>query len=158
MFICVHLWFLMKRFAFPLQRVLEFRRQQEDLERGRLARLAAERLRLEEQAELQAEESRRTRAGCAAEAALPGSEIRLAYDGAAALLRARERSLELAREAERRRQEQLNVVLGARRRVRLLEILRARGLGRHGRLADREAEAIAGELHLAKLLRESKKV
>ncbi len=148
----------MKRFTFPLQRVLELRRQQEDMERSRLARLAAERLRLEEQAELQAEESRRTRAACASEAALPGGDVRLAYDGAAALLRARERSLELARDAERRRQDQLAVVLDARRRVRLLEILRARRLGRHGRLAAREAETIAGELHLAKLFRESKKV
>jgi hypothetical protein len=147
----------MKRFIFPLQRVLEFRRQQEEVERSRLALLAAERVRQERQAEAQGAESRRERAACAAATALPASEVRHAYEGAAALLRAREQSLHRAKQAEEKRLQQLDVVLAARLRVRLLELLREKKRFRHGRLADRELETIAGELHLAKLQRESPK-
>jgi len=147
----------MKRFRFSLQRVLEYRRQQEDLESGRLAPLAAERVRLERQAEGQGVESREVRAACAAAGALPAFMVRQAFDAAAGLLRARERSLDLAQQAEQRRLQQLEVVMEARRRVRLLELLRHKRKLRHGRAADQELEAIAGELHLAKLRRESAK-
>ena len=147
----------MKRFLFPLQRVLDYRRQQEDQEKGRLALLAAERTRLEHQADRQQIESREVRAACAAATALPAEVVRQAYESAAALRQARERSLELAREAEGKRLEQLGVVLEARRRVRLLETLRHKKSLLHRRLADRELEAIAGELHLARWQRESPK-
>lgn len=147
----------MKRFTFRLQRVLEFRRQQEDVEQGRLSLLAAERVKLERQAERQGAESREVRLACASAALLPALLVRQAYESAAALRRAREHSLGLARQAEQKRLQQLGVVLEARRRVRLLELLRDRQRFRHARSAQRELEATAGELHLAKLLRESQK-
>ncbi len=147
----------MKRFLFPLQRVLEYRRQQEALEMGRLAPLAAERVRLERQAEGQGAESREVRAACATAGPVRAIVVRQAFEAAASLLRARERSLDLARQAEHKRLQQLGVVMEARRRVRLLELLRHRRKLRHSRAADQELEAIAGELHLAKLRRESSK-
>ncbi len=147
----------MKRFRFSLQRVLEYRRQQEDLERGRLALLAAERVRLERQAEGQGVESREMRAACAAAGTLPAIVVRQAFEAGAGLLRARERSLDLAKQVEQKRLQQLGVVMEARRRVRLLELLRRKRKLRHVRAADQEMEAIAGELHLAKLRRESPK-
>lgn len=147
----------MKRFRFPLQRVLEYRRQQEDLERGRLGLLAAERVRLERQAEGQGVESREVRAACAAAGVVPALMVRQAYEVAAGLLRARERSLAQAKQAEQRRLQQLGVVMETRRRVRALELLRHKRKLRHSRAVDQEMEAIAGELHLAKLRRESPK-
>jgi flagellar export protein FliJ len=140
----------MKRFVFPLQRVLEFRRQEEEAERGRLEQLAAERARLERLAEELGEESRQERATCAGVRSLPAAELQQRYEGAAALLRARGRSLEEAKQTEGKRAEQLRIVLEARRRVRLLELLRGKKRSKHGRLADRELETLAGELYLAR--------
>jgi len=144
----------MKRFVFPLQRVLDFRQQQEEVERGRLAGLGAERRRLERQAEVQGSESRALRGAFAGRAVVEAAVLRQAFDSAESLLRGRQRSLELASIAEQRRVEQLDVVLEARRRVRLLELLRSRRRSRHRRQADREQEALAGELYLARLRRE----
>lgn len=140
----------MKRFLFSLQKVLDFRRQQEEVERGRLARLAAERARLERHAAEQGEESRRERAACARATSVPAEDLRRSYEGAATLLRARERSLEEAKQTEEKRVEQLGVVLEARRRVKLLELLREEKRFRHDRLAGRELETVAGELYLAR--------
>lgn len=148
----------MKRFQFSLQRVLEYRRQQEVLERGSLANLEAERVRLERQAEGQGVESREVRTVCAtAGESLPAIVVRQAFEAASGLLRAQERSLDLAKQAEHKRLQQLGVVMEARRRVRLLELLRHKSKSRHGREVEKEMEAIAGELHLAKLQRESAK-
>ncbi len=143
----------MKRFVFPLERVLAFRRQQEDLESGRLAALATERRRLEELAGQQRADSRLVRVRSASAVQLDALEVRQTFESAEGLLRASRRSLELAAQAEQNRLRQLAVVLEARRRVRLLELLRTKKRLRHGRLAGLEQEALAGELHLAKLTR-----
>jgi len=142
-----------KRFRFSLERVLEFRRQQEEVERALLARIATERTRLEQLAQQQQIESRELRAVCVAEGVAVGAHVRQAYDSAAALLRRRTRSLELAGQAEQLRLQQLATVLDARRRLRLLELLRDRQRRRHVRSTDRALEAAAAELYLAKLRR-----
>ncbi len=144
----------MKRFAFSLQRVLEFRRQIEERERGLLESLGTRRRRLLEQAAQHEEESRRARAEPVQRSFLAGLDLRYAYQYAQALGRARKEALAEAERVDQQRQQQLGVVIEARRNTRLLEMLRSKRLRRRLRLADREQEAIAGELHLAKLRRD----
>ena len=144
----------MKRFSFSLERVLEFRRQQEELERNRMEALAAQRLHLGQRAIEMEEQSRQARAGCAAGTGVPAIEIRQAFDYAQTLWWAREETLAQRESVERQRREQMQVVIEARRRVQLLEKLRSEQWSRHRKQADREAETLAGELHLAKLRRE----
>jgi len=147
----------MKRFTFSLERVLDFRRQQQDVERLRLEALAAERRRLEQDAVRMLEQSRSTRTECASTASLSALELRQAYEYSNALRRSRDEALGQAGRVERQRSHQQLLVVAARRNVRLLELLRTRKLARHSRLAGREQEALAGELHLAKLRREAEK-
>lgn len=148
----------MKRFSFPLRRVLEFRRQQEELEIGRVQALAGLRGRLEQQASQMREESRQWRAGCATVTHITGSELAQAFQYAHALGEAREQTLTRAEQVEMDRRRQMEVVVEARRRVRLLELLRARKFTQHARLTGREEEILATEAHLARMRREEKNI
>ncbi|HYM09663.1 MAG TPA: hypothetical protein VEU62_02980 [Bryobacterales bacterium] len=148
----------MKRFSFSLERVLEFRRQLEELERGRLQSLEARRVSLLQRAGEMAAEARLCRLRPASQAAISALDLRSAYDYAQALGRAREETLGEAARVAQQRQAQMVTVIQARRGVKLLEILRSKQLRRHMRLADREMEAVASELHLAKLGREGRPV
>lgn len=141
----------MKRFSFPLERVLEFRRQLAELEEARLHALAAARRQLLAQAVEMAKQSRLVRVEATARTAITSLELQSSYEYARALERSRQSTLDRAEQLERQRLDQLTRVLGARRDTRLLELLRAKRLRGHVRLADREAEAIAGDLYLAGL-------
>ena len=136
----------MKRFSFPLERVLEFRRQIAELEETRLQALVAARRRLLAQAVEMAGQSRLVRLEAATRAAVTTLELQSSYQYAQALERARQSTLDLAEQLERRRMDQLACVLDARRNTRLLELLRAKRLRSHTQLADREEEATAGDL------------
>ena len=145
----------MKRFRFSLERVLEFRLQQEAAERGRLAALVAERRRLEGQAEEMLETSAQARRAVLGAGLLEAAELLAAHHYAGSLLRHREAALAAARAVEQERRAQLGQVLEARRRVRLLERLRERRKREHTRQAEGEWEAAAGELHQARQRREA---
>lgn len=144
----------MKRFRFPLERVLEFRRQQEDLEWNRLYTLAAQREHLLEHSRQLEAQSRLERAQCVSSPGIAALDVRRAFDYAQALGRSRENTLQRAGELDRERKEQAQAVLQSRRKVRLLELLRGRHWALHARAADREQDALAGELHRAKMRRE----
>jgi hypothetical protein len=140
----------MTPFRFSLQRVLDWRRTQMELEEARLRQQAAAIADLDRaRAELEAE-------GIAAEIAvrewspLRGSElaalgsfrvgVRLKEGRIAALRAARERDLAGQRQA----------MLEARRRYRLLERLRDRRLEEWRAAADKELEDFAAEGYLAR--------
>ncbi len=142
----------MKRFRFPLERVLDLRRQQQDLELGRLEALAGQRAALERQAGELEELSRICRAACAATTSIEALDLRRTYDYARALEQARLQALGHAAAVEGRRREQMVRLMEARRRVRLLETLRDGLRKRHQQRADREAEAVATDLFLGRLL------
>lgn len=144
----------MKRFSFPLERVLEYRRQLEEIEIGRLHLLIAERQRLLDQAGRLGREAQRVRTEPISRPILPALELRRGYEYAESLRRSRESTLARAEVADQQRRAQLQVVIEARRNTRLLELLRAKRLRRHARLADRQQETLAGELYLAALGRE----
>ena len=144
----------MKRFRFPLDRVLQIRRRQEELERTRLETLTAERLRLERRALELEVESRQSRAGCGLGPGLPAWELRAAHDYSLALDRAREQTLRLSSQVGQQRSVQLHVLVRARRNVQLLEHLRQKQLADYHSRLDREQENFAAEIFLARLVRE----
>jgi len=146
-----------KRFSFPLQRVLEFRRQQEQAERLRLETLAVERARfLARAVELEAQ-SRDLRGECVRRQQISAVDLQQAYEYAQALGRHRELALEDATRAERQRRDQMARVFESRRRVQLLERWRARKLAQYAKRSDREQDALAMELHLGRLPRATEK-
>lgn len=136
-------------FRFRLERVLEWRRTERDVEDQRLRQIHAELERLQgEQARLQAArvtaEMEVLRAG-PVEArelvALAAYRRRLEQD--------RQRVLEQSRECRARADAQRARCLEADRRCRLLEKLRARKLAEHLLAGDREQETAAAESYLA---------
>ena len=139
----------MKRFSFPLDRVLEFRRQIQELESGKLQALAAQRGRLLDRAGEIHQQARFIRAESVSCRTAFAGELQHAHEYVQALGRARETALAQADSVERQRKQQMTVVIEARRNTRLLELLRAKRLRRHAAMAAREQEALAGELFLA---------
>lgn len=143
----------MTSFRFPLQRVLEWRRTQLEIEETRFRQATAavaevERLMAEAEA-----------AGVRAEVQIrqwrpvTGGDL-WALDGYRFHVRARERELEAAR-AERKRKAaaQQAVMLEARRRLRLLERLRERRLEEWRAAEAAELETLASESYLARWAR-----
>ena len=144
----------MKRFAFPLQRVLEWRRSRVDIEQSRLEQLLGERSRLKE-------------AAAQLEAALAGAR-RAVFEPAAAgepvdrgalaalddftLYVKHRRQLLLARRTELDQQiaAQRARLVVARRDFRLLDKLRERALAGWELEYAKELENLASELHLAR--------
>jgi flagellar export protein FliJ len=145
----------MKKFSFALDRVLDFRSQVEEAERSRLNALAAQRVRLLEEAQEKRRQSRAARLALLSRSTFPAADLKYAHDYAGSLERSREETLGRAEQVEQRRREQREIVIEARRKKRLLEILRARKLARYSKAAGREQENLIADLHLAKLNRES---
>jgi|GEM_PF-1213657 len=145
----------MKKFSFALDRVLDFRRQVEEIERSRLAALAAQRSLLLEEAQEKRRQSRAVRLTPFSRSTFPALDLQYAYNYANWLERSREAALGRAERVEQRRREQMGIVIEARRKTRLLEILRAKKLARHSQASGREQENLIADLHLAKLTRES---
>ncbi len=145
----------MQSFRFRLERVLAWRKTQLEIEESRLKQLTAELAQLErarEDLELARAAARKTLDLCAT---VDGSELETLA-----------RHLRCLREAERtlaaRRQQQAcriagqqEVVVEARRRLRLLERLRARRYNEWRAEADREMEAFSTEMFLARWNRDS---
>lgn len=139
----------MARFRFPLERVLELRRSQLEMEEMRFREAAAGVAELDRmRAELNA-------AGARAESQVrewsPVSGEDLAALGNFRLrIKQKERDIEGMR-AQRLRHlaEREASLLEARRRCRLLERLRERRLEEWRAASDREMEAMAAELYLA---------
>jgi flagellar biosynthesis chaperone FliJ len=145
----------MKKFTFSLERVLHLRQAQARIEEMKLERLYGERMAIDAQ-----EQSLRDQRGRAE------SEIRARGEAAAGELAALDafqqhvqaqvqRSRQARASCERRIQEQLHVVTGKRRDMKLLEKLKlTRQLAWKSEL-DREITQQAEETHLARWKREN---
>ncbi len=142
----------MKRFTFPLERVLRWRRTQAELEEARLAELFGEleRIRREIAAlerELAGGEEALLAAARKGEAVDPRTlafleEFRRYVRGRRRELRGSETELEW------RISEQRKALVEARRRVRILEKFKEKKFGEWRLAADREASRLADELFL----------
>ena len=140
----------MKRFEFRLERVLDWRREQADVEEARLQPLFAERRHIQaERAQLETERA-------AADSAVVALREHSSTDLAA--LDAYRRHVRAAREKLDRREgdcgarilEQRRQVLVARRRFHLLERLKERARKHWQSDFDRELETLASEAFLAR--------
>ena len=148
----------MNAFRFPLERVMDWRRQQMELEEAKLRQQAAAIAQLDRtRAQLQA-------AGIAAEidvrrwTPLAGSDL-AALGGFRRHVRDQEQQLAVQRVARAQQMSgQQQVLLEARRRYRLLERLRERRLAEWQEAVDRELETLAAESHSARLSREARRV
>ncbi len=145
----------MKRFSFRLDKALDWRRQQLELEESRYKRQAAALTDLDcTRAELEAS-AIRAEVQVRAWTPLAGRDL-----GALARFRDyvshAERTLAARRaDCERRLQEQEKVMLEARRRCRLLERLRERRWEQWRADCDRELEQFVAECFLAGIARQS---
>ena len=138
----------MQRFEFPLDRVLDWRRKQRDLEESRLASCLQllnavdkriERLR-DERASIDREPLRRS--------TIPAADL---FNLSLYHVRVRKEELELAEERRRRLQsaaEQRARVQQAQQRVKLLEKMREGRLAEYTAAASREQEQAATESYL----------
>ncbi len=140
----------MKKFEFPLSRVLDWRQTLARIEELKLERLYAELRAIESrEAELLAERSRSERAAAEARSQT-GSEL-AALDAFRRFAIAEHTRLEQLRaESKKRIADQIGVVALKRRDVRLLEHLKDRRMGEWNRDLAREIETQAGEIYLAK--------
>jgi hypothetical protein len=144
----------MSAFRFPLEKVLNWRRTQLEIEEAKLQRLVAQRLALERaRAELEA-------AGVHAEAdvrgwgSVAGGDL-AALSGFRRHVSAKEREIAGHHaECEKAIGEQRRVMVEAQRRCRLLERLRERRHADWKAAADRDLEAMATESYLARWTRE----
>ena len=147
----------MKRFSFPLDRVMEWRRTEARVEEAKLERMFAERRALDARAaELNGERLEAEKTLIAA-AASTGEEL-AAVSAFQRFSVAEQKRLAAQRvECEGRIAAQVQTVAAKRRDVRLLEKLRERGLEKWRREVNRESEALAEEAYLARWNRESRK-
>jgi len=143
----------MNSFRFPLERALEWRRRQLEIEENRFKRQAAALAELDRaRAELES-------AAIRAELQVRGWAPLLGQDLSALAgfrfdVQAKEEALAARRaEGQRRLEAQQQCMLEARRRCRLLEKLRERRWTEWRAAADRELEQFAAENYLAGLVR-----
>jgi flagellar export protein FliJ len=144
----------MTAFHFRLEKVLQWRRNQSELEEARYQQ------RIRETAELEAARSRMEAAGIGAEtqvrawSPVTGSDLAaLANYRKYVAAQGQQIALRYA-EARQRAEAQQKAMLEARRRCQLLERLRERRLAEWQAAADKELEQIAAESHLARLGRQ----
>ena len=138
----------MKQFRFELDRVLDWRRQQLELERQKLLGVAARGRAFE--SELVETRASQHQARQAPAGEILGSQL-AARDQWIRFLASEERRIEAlvaecAREVERQRQ----AMIEAQRKVRLLEKLRKKRLADWRTAFDKEQEDLAQELYLAR--------
>jgi len=144
----------MKRFVFPLDRVLRFRRLEMERVEAHLSELA-----FRAQNERQTAAERRAEAlqsghQLAARRELHGADFRIIRHWLDRLEAERNRSLEASEKLLQKHHEVLGELIEARRKVKLLEILRQRKLDAHELGVARQLETQASESYLAKRIRE----
>jgi hypothetical protein len=144
----------MKRFHFPLERVRQWRNLQAELEHAKLQQLYEKRRRLElaaaQLASVEAEAGQAVQRAFSARQALDGQQL-TNLDEYRLCVRRQERLLAGEREElEERIAGQRARLVDARRKFRLLDMLKQRTLSEWERDYGRELENLASELHLAK--------
>ena len=145
----------MKKFVFPLERVLHLRRAQARIEEAKLERLHGERTAIETRERSLREQRRQSEAEIRIRGVTTAGELS-ALDAFQQHVQAEVQRSQQARAAcERRIQEQLWVVTGKRREVRLFEKLKVQRQTTWKSEFDREITQQAEESHLAKWNREN---
>jgi flagellar export protein FliJ len=143
----------MTAFRFRLEKVLQWRRKQLDLEEAKYQQ------RVREIAELEAERSSMEAAGIGAEtqvrawSPVTGSDL-AALASYRKYVAVQEQQVDVrCADARKRAEEQQKAMFEARRRCQLLERLRERRMAEWQTAADKELEQLAAESHLARLSR-----
>ncbi len=140
----------MKSFHFRLEKVLEWRRTQLELEENNFRKQVAALAELDRQAAEIEAAGQRSEAIVRTWNPVAGGELE-ALDRFRLHVKARELEMEIPRgEARRRLAAQQEVMLEARRRLRLLEKLRARRVAEWQAACDKELEEMASESFLAR--------
>ncbi len=139
----------MKKFEFPLDRVLDWRRTQARLEESKLERLRADLHAIESQLAEAARLRQESVRELITAKSVTGLELAALDDFRKASAVECVKLKESAEEAEKRVAAQLGVVAAKRRDVKLLENLRARRLDGWKLEFGQEIEREAGELFLA---------
>ena len=144
----------MKAFEFPLQRILEYRRQQAGVEQTRLEALLRDAREVGEQIASLASQKTQVRDE------IRGGNLTAGHELAAVsrfedflgrnILQLQKRKTEIEVLSQKQRQ----AVLEAQRKVKLLERLRDRRMQDWTSACDRELEEVAAESHLARLMSE----
>ena len=147
----------MKRFVFPLDRVLRFRRLEMERVEARLSELA-----FRAHNERQAAQARRAEAiesgrQLAARPKLRGADFQITGHWLDRLEAERNNALAASEKLLQQHHEVLAQLVEARRKVKLLEILRGRKLDAHGMALGRQLDTQAAEFHLAKRIRERRR-
>ena len=143
----------MKKFEFPLARVLEWRRTRATLEESRLGRLNRELRGLESRAAITRTQQEQSERALRASASLTGTEL-VAFDSHKRFLTAEcERLSGLAANCRTRIAAQIQVIAQAQRDVRLLERLHHRKHAAWQAELWKEIDREAEELHLAAVAR-----
>jgi flagellar export protein FliJ len=137
-------------FRFPLQKILEWRRTQLELEEAQYRRQLAS------LAELDGQRAQLEEAGSAAERQvrewnpLAAGELEALGGFRLHVKRKQEEMLGPRAECRKQLERQQAVMLAARRRLRLLERLKDRQMGEWRRACDKELEELASESYLSK--------
>lgn len=143
----------MKRFEFRLQRVMEWRESQLEIELATLGRLTAEGMAIDRRRQQVENECRSAEKSLVAGTAVEAQQL-AALDGFRIWTRQEcERLVRKRAECEKLIEDQRRQVVEARRRFRLLEQLRERRLAEWSSEFSRELESLAGELYLARRAR-----
>jgi flagellar export protein FliJ len=144
----------MTPFRFRLEKVLQLRRKQLELEEARYQQC------VREAADLEAERARMEAEGIGAEtqvrawSPVTGSDLAALANYRKYVSAQEQQTAVRHAEARKRADEQQKAMLEARRRCQLLERLRERRLAAWQAAADKELEHLAAESHLARLSRE----
>jgi hypothetical protein len=147
----------MKRFVFPLDRVLRFRRlemERTEAELNALAFRVDAARRTAKERRSQAAQSRRE---LLERGELRGADFRATDLWVARLETERNAALGASEKLAERHRQVLGELIQARRKVKLVEMLRKRKLTAHARSLGQQLEAQAAEFHLAKLIREKQR-
>lgn len=141
----------MKRFEFRLGRVLDFRREQAELERSRLENLLAQVQRIDHEKESLQSEAADARFQVTGSVSVAGEEL-FALSGFERHIRNRTALLDQMRqETQLQVRRQHAIVVEAERKVKLLLRLRQRKLTIWTRDEQKELEILAAESYLSRL-------
>ena len=140
----------MKRFQFPLERVRRWREEQAELEQAKLEQLYGQLTALDEERSRVERERAQSEQRTLGQASVEAGELAV-LDVYRAHVRWRIERIENRRgEVQAAIAQERQRVTEARQRAELLERLKSKKLEEWQRAADREEEALAGELYLAK--------
>jgi flagellar export protein FliJ len=140
----------MRRFHFPLAHVRDFRRRQLEVEEAKLQTLLAERQTLEAEAYRLVSETSDARNSLAVTTSSEARELVAADRYLRHLQAVQKRHAARVTDWQTRASKQRQMLVKARRRVRLLEKLEEKQLRQWQGEADREQENLSAELYLAR--------